>query len=233
MKRKHLAWAVSTAVLSTAVAAQTSNEPTRVERVEITGLSIKRVQTEGALPVQVVTKEQLDRAGIVSAEQFISLISTFGNDIDNLASNSDVAAGTGRGNNGLSAANLRGQGSNATLVLLNGRRLAVHGLAGGSAVDLNQIPMAAVARIEVLKDGASAIYGTDAIGGVVNFILRKDYRGVDAQGSIDVTEAGSGDIYRASVSAGFGSLTKDRYNVLFSVAHRENKILCVGGTVIL
>ncbi|MCX8097905.1 MAG: TonB-dependent receptor [Casimicrobiaceae bacterium] len=221
---KPLAQCVCLALLTTAAFAQ-SPEPTRVERVEITGSIIKRVQTEGALPVQVVTKEQLDRAGIVSAEQFIQLVPTFGNDLDNLASTSEVLGPELRGKYGLSAANLRGQGADATLVLLNGRRLAIHGLGGGSAVNLNQIPMAAVERIEILKDGASAIYGTDAIGGVVNFILRKDYQGFDAQGTIDVTEAGGGNIYRAAVSAGFGSLARDRYNVLFSLMHREHKIL--------
>jgi iron complex outermembrane receptor protein len=89
-----------------------------------------------------------------------------------------VTSGAQRGTNGLSAANLRGQGAAATLVLLNGRRVAAHGLTGG-AVDVNQIPFAAIERVEVLKDGASAIYGTDAVGGVINFITRKDYQGLD------------------------------------------------------
>ena len=107
---------------------------------------------------------------------------------DNLASNADVVSGAQRGTNGLSSANLRGQGNASTLVLLNGRRVAAHGLQG-SAVDVNQIPFAAIERIEILKDGASAIYGTDAIGGVINFITRTDYQGVGVQGFVDVTEA--------------------------------------------
>ena len=115
--------------------------------------------------------------------------STNGNGADNLASNSDVVSGAQRGTNGLSSANLRGQGSASTLVLLNGRRVAAHGLQG-SAVDVNQIPFAAIERVEVLKDGASAIYGTDAIGGVINFITRKDYRGIGVQAFTDLTEAG-------------------------------------------
>ena len=180
MKIKKIAYCVSLSLVApfattaTHTFAQTTPaEPVKVERVEITGSNIKRVASEGALPVQIITREQLDRQGIVTAEQFLNTLTVNGNGMDNLTSNSDVAGGSGRGNNGLSAANLRGQGSNATLVLLNGRRLAVHGLSG-SVVDLNQIPMAAIDRIEVLKDGASAIYGTDAIGGVINFILRKD-----------------------------------------------------------
>jgi iron complex outermembrane receptor protein len=144
--------------------------------------------------------------------------------MDNLASNTDVANGSGRGSNGLSAANLRGQGSNNTLVLLNGRRLAAHGLNGG-VVDLNQIPMAALERVEILKDGASAIYGTDAIGGVINFILKKNYKGVQMEAFTDITEHGGGNISRVSLTGGFGDLEKDKYNLLFSLGHSESQAL--------
>ena len=116
---------------------------------------------------------------------------------DNLASNSDVVSGAQRGTNGLSSANLRGQGNSSTLVLLNNRRVAAHGLQG-SAVDVNQIPFAAIERIEMLKDGASAIYGTDAIGGVINFITRTDYEGVGLSAFTDITEQGDAPIYRLS-----------------------------------
>ena len=98
-------------------------------------------------------------------------------------------------------------------MLLNGRRISTHG-AKGNAVDLNSIPLAAVERVEVLKDGASAIYGTDAIGGVINFILRKDYNGVEVSGFADITEHGGGNIYRGSVLAGWGDLAKDRFNIM-------------------
>ena len=125
----------------------------------------------------------MQRNGISSPEQLISFLSTNGSGADNLASNADVTSGAQRGTNGLSAANLRGQGSAATLVLLNGRRVAAHGLSG-SAVDVNQIPFAAIERIEVLKDGASAIYGTDAVGGVINFITKKNYRGFGATAQV-------------------------------------------------
>ncbi len=138
------------------------------QRITVTGSSIKRIAAEGALPLTVIRGEDLQRQGITSAEQVILELSTNGNGLDNLASNADVVGGAQRGNNGATSANLRGQGSNATLILLNGRRVASHGLNGG-VVDLNQIPMAAIERIEILKDGASAIYGTDAIGGVINF----------------------------------------------------------------
>ncbi|HWJ94895.1 MAG TPA: TonB-dependent receptor plug domain-containing protein, partial [Telluria sp.] len=139
--------------------AQTSKGP--IQRVEITGSSIKRIAKEGALPVEIISRKQLEEQGIVTAEQLIATLNVNGTGSDNLASNADVTSGAQRGNNGASSANLRGQGADSTLVLLNGRRIATHGMKG-SAVDLNSIPMAAIDRVEVLKDGASAVYGTDA-----------------------------------------------------------------------
>ncbi|MFZ6656782.1 TonB-dependent receptor domain-containing protein [Undibacterium sp. TJN19] len=194
------------------------------QRVEITGSSIKRIAAEGALPIEIITRKQLEAAGIVTAEQLISTLNINGNGSDNLASNADVTSGAQRGNNGASTANLRGQGADSTLVLLNGRRVATHGMKG-SAVDLNSIPMAAVERVEVLKDGASAIYGTDAIGGVINFILRKNYTGLEAQAFTDITQQGGGNINRVSVVGGFGDLDKDNYNVLITATHSENEAL--------
>src|SRR3546814_14945084 len=117
-----------------------------------------------------------------------------------------------RGKTGVSGANLRGQGSDATLVLLNGRRVATHGLAG-QVVDLNYIPFAAIDRVEVLRDGASAVYGTDALGGVINFITRTQFQGLSVTAGADVTQEGGGDIYRASVIGCFGDLGSQPWNV--------------------
>ncbi|HYD83763.1 MAG TPA: TonB-dependent receptor plug domain-containing protein, partial [Opitutus sp.] len=147
-----------------------------------------------------------------------------GNGLDNLASNADVVAGAARGNNGATSANLRGQGANATLVLLNGRRIASHGL-NGDVIDLNQVPFAAIERVEVLKDGASAIYGTDAIGGVINFILRTDYTGLSATAATDVTEDGGGAIHRFSLLGGIGDLDRDRFNIMASLSVTEHEAL--------
>lgn len=199
-------------------------EGTRLERVEVTGSSIKRIKDEGALPIQVISRKDIERQGIVSAEQLIATLSVNGNGLDNLASNADVVSGQARGNNGASSANLRGQGAASTLVLLNGRRVAAHGLNGG-VVDLNSIPMSAIERVEILKDGASAIYGTDAIGGVINFILRKNYTGLEAEAFVDVTEAGGGNIGRVKLTGGFGDLERDRFNVLASIAYADAKML--------
>jgi len=186
----------------------------KVERLEITGSSIKRIQEEGALPVQVITREDIQRRGITNAEQLLMQISANGTGADNLSSNVGIQLGTtDRNNNGNSSANLRGLGASNTLVLLNGRRLATHG-AKGNAVDLNSIPMSAIERVEVLKDGASAIYGTDAIAGVINFILRKDFQGVELSAYADITEQGGGDRYQGTITAGWGNLDKDKWNVM-------------------
>lgn len=222
MRLTKLAQAIALIGISTQAMAQSADKP--MERVQITGSSIKRIQSEGALPLEIITREQLDRDGIVTAEQLISTLNINANGSDNLASNADVVSGAQRGNNGASSANLRGQGADSTLVLLNGRRVATHGMKG-QAVDLNSIPMAAVERVEILKDGASAIYGTDAIGGVINFILRQNYTGMEVQAFTDMTEHGGGNIKRASVVGGFGNLEKDKFNVLMTLAHSENAAL--------
>ncbi|MGZ3184441.1 MAG: TonB-dependent receptor domain-containing protein [Telluria sp.] len=224
MKVKKLAQMIAMIGVAGAAAAQTAPADQSMARVEITGSSIKRIAKEGALPLEIITRKQIEAQGIVTAEQLVATLSVNGTGSDNLASNADVTSGAQRGNNGASSANLRGQGSDSTLVLLNGRRVATHGMKG-AAVDLNSIPMAAVERVEVLKDGASAIYGTDAVGGVINFILRKDYSGLEAQAFTDMTQKGGGDIERVSITGGRGNLDTDGYNVLFAMAHSENKAL--------
>ena len=202
---------------------ETSNDG-RGEEIVVTGSRIRQNPNNSALPLQIVTTQELTREGISSPEQLISYLSTNGNGADNLASNADVTSGAQRGTNGLSAANLRGQGSASTLVLLNGRRVAAHGLTG-SAVDVNQIPFAAIDRVEVLKDGASAIYGTDAIGGVINFITKKNFSGVSLTGFTDITEQGDSPIYRLSATAGYGDLRTQGFNVMAAVSKSWNGVL--------
>nr|WP_263635265.1 TonB-dependent receptor [Janthinobacterium lividum] len=193
-----------------------------MQRVEVTGSSIKRVAKEGALPVQVITYDQIEKQGITSAEQLLSTISSNGTGADNMTSGNNVfGADADRVSGGASFASLRGLGPNSTLVLLNGRRIATHG-ASGKAVDLNSIPMGAISRVEILKDGASAIYGTDAIGGVINFILKTNYNGIEASATTNSTEAGGGMNRRASLLAGHGNLEEDRYNIMMSLTVDNN-----------
>ncbi|HPV67133.1 MAG TPA: TonB-dependent receptor [Sphingorhabdus lacus] len=203
-----------------------SAEPQAEEAAPIivTGSRIKRDPTDSSLPLQIINTEELSREGINSPEQLISYLSSNGNGADNLASNADVTSGAQRGTNGLSAANLRGQGSASTLVLLNGRRVAAHGLTG-SAVDVNQIPIAALERVEVLKDGASAIYGTDAIGGVINFITKTNFQGLTLNAFTDITEAGGGNIYRLSATGGYGDLDEQGFNIMGAISRSVNNVL--------
>ena len=191
-----------------------SDEP---NEILVTGSRIKRDPNNSALPLTIISPADLSREGISSPEQLISFLSTNGSGADNLASNSDVTSGAQRGTNGLSSANLRGQGSASTLVLLNGRRVAAHGLTG-SSVDVNQIPFAAIERVEILKDGASAIYGTDAIGGVINFITKTNFQGISLLGFTDITEQGDSPIYRLSATAGYGDIDEQGFNIMGTIA---------------
>ncbi|MEY2878358.1 MAG: hypothetical protein RLZZ15_738 [Verrucomicrobiota bacterium] len=218
-------------IASTALAQQTpapadpkADESVKLEKFVVTGSLIKRLDGEGATPLLTITPIELEQRGIASAEQMIMELNINGNGLDNLASNADIVAGAQRGNNGATSANLRMQGAGATLVLLNGRRVSSHGLNGG-VVDLNQIPFAAIQRVEVLKDGASAIYGTDAVGGVINFILKDNYQGTAASAAMDITERGGGNIFRYNAVTGIGSLAKDGYNFMVSLSRADHKVL--------
>lgn len=195
-----------------------------LDRLTVTGSRIQRAEMEQSLPITSVTRAQIDAAGITSAEQLLMQLNISGNGSDNLASNAGIVHEDQRGNNGVSGANLRGQGADATLVLLNGRRVATHGLKG-RAVDLNAIPFAAIERVEVLRDGASAIYGTDAIGGVINFITRRDFQGAQASAFVDVTEDGGANVYRASLLFGGGNLDSDGWNAFGTLSVKRNTIL--------
>lgn len=216
---------LSAALLPTQVLAQDTPQ-----RVEITGSRIKRVATEGALPVQTIRAEELQRAGITNAEQLVSILSANGNGQDNMISNQggdflNSLINSGRSaNNGASGVSLRGLGAQNTLVLLNGRRVSSHGL-NGKSVDLNSIPIAAVDRIEILKDGASAIYGTDAIGGVMNFILKRNFTGLQASLTGDVTQGGGGDILKGSLIYGIGDLDTQGFNLLTTLSLDTNSRL--------
>ena len=223
MKKTQIAHLVALAFAAGTAAAQ---QPTqKIEKVEVTGSSIKRVVDEGSLPLQVITRQDIANRGITSTEELMMKLSANGTGADNLSSNVGIQLGTtDRNNNGNSSANLRGLGASNTLVLLNGRRVSTHG-AKGNAVDLNSIPFSAIERVEILKDGASAIYGTDAIAGVINFITRKDFTGVELSAMTDITEEGGGNIYRANVLAGWGDLAKDRFNVMGNLSFNRQEIL--------
>ena len=184
-----------------------------LQRVEVTGSNIKRVDAEKATAVQVLTRDDIEKAGKSSVAELLQSLA-----LDNQGSVPvSFSNGFAKGGSGIS---LRGLGAASTLVLINGRRVAPYGTADdGQKVftDLNIIPAEAVDRIEILKDGASAIYGSDAIAGVVNVILRKSYVGTVAKASYGQSKYNDGGNTKVSVTHGFGDLATDEYNVLFSL----------------
>jgi iron complex outermembrane receptor protein len=207
IQKKQLAVAIAATFVAAGVA-YAQQTPQKVEKVEVTGSNIKRTDVETVAPVDVITREQIERSGQPTiADVLRNVPANTGNSYSESFSNSFAP--------GASGISLRGLGQKATLVLINGRRTSGYGFAQNlqdSFVDLNSIPSSAVERIEVLKDGASAIYGSDAIAGVVNVILRKDYKGVEFTVG-GGQAAGNGD-YKFTATAGFGDLGKDKYSVL-------------------
>lgn len=153
--------------------AEKKDEALKLEKFVVTGSLIKRIDAEGPAPVQIITRESIDLSGSNTVQDVLRRIpSNFAGVNENI--NNQGATG-GAGN-----VNLRGLGAETTLLLVNGRRVAPSAAAGATSfVNINTLPLAAIDRIEVLQDGASALYGSDAIGGVVNVILRKDYTGAE------------------------------------------------------
>ena len=195
----------------------------KVEKIDVTGSSIKRIEGESALPVTVITRQEIEKSGATNPMELLQIISSnnsFGNvSLGNVIGSSTFSAQT---------ASLRGLGGGRTLVLVDGKRFSgfageVQGVQG---VNLAVIPFAAIERVEVLKDGASAVYGSDAIGGVINFILRSDYRGGEATvWGGEPTRSGGGGQQRANGTFGFGDLSTNRYNVIVSGSYNHQKAL--------
>lgn len=205
--RTHPVCAAALLLLSGAAAAQTAAP---AQRIEITGSAIRRIAAEGALPVVTINRDQIDKSGATSVADLIQALPS-------MQGFTNEGAAVGGGGNGFSGASLHNLGETHTLVLLNGRRLAsfagqyITGALAG--IDLNTIPITAIERVEILSDGASALYGADAIGGVVNFITKRNTQGIELNVGGTWPEKGARES-RASLSAGFGSLEADRWNLL-------------------
>jgi iron complex outermembrane receptor protein len=206
-----------------ATAQQTDDaEPSRMQRVEITGSSIKRINAETATPLSVIKAEEFIKQGLTTAQEVLNKLPS---NSSNMGSGNAIGGNTsGLPTGGQASADLRGLGSDKTLVLLNGRRIANHPYDGAS-VDLNIIPIAALDRVEVLRDGASAIYGTDAIGGVINFITKRSVNVTTISAEAIEPEHPGGAERRVNLSSGFGDLERDGFN-LFGVLdfHRQDAL---------
>ncbi len=201
--------------LSVSAAFAQATTEKKPEKIEVTGSNIKRVDAESASNVQILTKADIDRSGAATVSELLKTVPALGGgDLNDFNAGNGFARGT-------TSASLRGLGSVGTLVLINGRRVAPSATADinlgqGAAYNLNTIPLSAIERIEVLKEGASAIYGSDAIAGVINFILRKDYQGAEVRVLAGSTLKNAFRNGTVTATAGFGDLAKDRYNVLIS-----------------
>ncbi len=203
----------ATAVTGTAFAQDTApdqeapaQEATTLDRIEVTGSRIRSVDAETSQPVLVLSREDIQKQGVTSVAEVLNRISSAGAAINRTFNN---------GGDGSSTISLRNLGASRTLVLVDGRRW-VTGL--GGSVDLNTIPASIVERIEVLKSGASAIYGSDAIAGVVNIITRDNYDGAEFRAHVGQFNQGDGE--RNSVDVTIGANT-DRSNVVISLSRVE------------
>jgi iron complex outermembrane recepter protein len=195
----------------------------QLDRVEITGSSIRRIEGETSLPVQVITRDDIQRTAIVNVEQLLQTISA-------TSSNQGLQASSASGATtlGISAVSLRGLSPQRTLVLINGKRITPYGYGATNdsvSVDVNAIPLSAIDRVEVLKDGASAVYGSDAIAGVVNFIIRRDFAGTEITAEYGQARGGSAATTKVSGVWGMGNLARERFNVLVTVNYDKEKAL--------
>ena len=194
----------------------------QMQRVVVTGSNIKRADKEGPAPVSVITAQDIRNTGVSSVADLMKLVPSMGSD-----TNQDFTSGTGFAR-GVATASLRGLGSSSTLVLLNGRRMAPAPYAdpntGNSVLyDLNSIPLAAIERIEILQDGASAVYGSDAIGGVINFILKSSYNGAEIAARTSANDDGDFGKHGFNAVFGKGDLEADGYSFIVTadVSKRE------------
>lgn len=186
-----------------------------LEEIQVTGSRIKRQDLEGVGPVTVFSAKDIEATGVTSTETLLQRFSASAG----FAGNQTNAYWADNGY-GTAQVNLRGLGINRTLVLLNGRRVVNGGTGANSAVDLNMIPTSIIERIEVLKDGASAVYGADAVAGVVNIITRKDFDGMKISSKYGQTSEGDGEDFAGDLTFG---LTGERGSLMASMSYTEGK----------
>ena len=191
----------------------TEEEAQSLERIEVTGSRIKRADVEGALPVTVIDRQDLELSGDNSVADFLrnTTFNSFGSFRPQSGSSAQSVA----------TLSLRGLGSGRTLILVDGRRLPA-APSTGQGQDLNGLPLASVERIEILSDGASAIYGSDAIGGVVNIITRKDFNGVELSVGMGDPKQKGGETEEGSAIFG---ISGDRGSMIGGVSYNNRGII--------
>ena len=221
MDRSRLSRAIKGAIAATAVSTSfaTLSFAQEVEEIVVTGSRIQRAtDATSATPISVFDAAQLADSGQTTLEDFLQEIPSM--------TGGQLGSSVNNGNPGLATVSLRGLGSSRTLILLNGRRLPSAGPATGT-VDLNMIPMAAVERMEVLRDGASTIYGSDAIAGVINIITKQNFEGAEVYASAGTSQENDGQEYSAAWT--FGASTEDDDgHVVFSVQYTRRQDIIQG-----
>jgi iron complex outermembrane recepter protein len=226
--------ALSALAVQPALAQEAAAGQQQIQKVVVTGSLISRADKETPAPVQVLTAEDLAKSGHTSVAEVLS----------SLSANGQGTLGTGFAGafaNGASGVSLRGLTVGLTLVLIDGHRMAPYPLSDDAQrqfVDVSSIPFDAVERIEVLKDGASDIYGSDAVAGVVNVILKKTYKGTMVKADMGNSQHGGGKTHKLAITSGFGDLNDDGYNAFVSaefrhadaikVAQRDNQFWAAG-----
>ncbi|HEY6100318.1 MAG TPA: TonB-dependent receptor plug domain-containing protein, partial [Anaeromyxobacter sp.] len=200
---------------ATAPAAAAGKEE-KTEEITVTGTRIRRKDLSTPAPVTVINRDQITASGKVSIGEFLQALPEQGNAIN---------TGVNNGGDGATRVNLRGVGSNRTLVLVNGRRWMPGGTGADGSADLNSIPTAIIERIEVLKDGASAVYGSDAVAGVVNIITRRGGARTDVSAYTGTSSHGDGTVFDLNLTTGAGG---ERGNILFSAGYYDQRKVMAG-----
>lgn len=196
MKKSTLGLAVIAAIpmFSSVQVLAADEAATSIEKIQVTGSRINRTDMETSSPITVIGDDFIAKSGFTSVADILSTQPS--------AAGISLGASSNNGSGGSATVNLRGMGSQRTLVLLNGRRMVSSGTGADSSVDLNTIPVAMIKSIEILKDGASAVYGSDAIAGVVNIITKKDFEGSELNVEGSRTTKGDGNNYGVSLLHG-------------------------------
>jgi len=198
-------------------ASVTAGDSTQLEEIVVTGSLIKRTEKESAEAITILKADALKDQGITNVEQVIDTLTSSNPSVN-------ISSAVGSFSGGGTYANLRGLGNGRTLVLLDGERLA-NNANTGDAVDLSGIPFSAIDSVQVLREGASALYGSDAIAGVINFITKKNYQGAQIQANFDRPQEAGGGSGEADFTFGHGDLASDGYNVMITGSYSKQQEL--------
>jgi iron complex outermembrane recepter protein len=217
--RTHLIAAACAAACATPVFAQQagSTAASQPQTVIVTGSRIARIDAMAESPITTVTAEQIQQSGVVTVEQFLNTLPSITPALSSQSNNPS--------SNGRAFIDLRGLGAGRNLVLINGRRGM--GSTGGGVVDVNTIPTALIERVEVITGGAATTYGADAVSGVVNFIMKRNFEGFEFDAQTRLTEKSDGEEHSASLTLG-GAFDGGRGSAVFSAGYFKRAALYKG-----